>query len=65
MSDVLEYRRRLRWRLHDAADGSYSAISSLNSAVVAAGAHTAYITFFTTDGTTMYTYTNQYNIYKP
>jgi len=50
---------------YDAADGSYSAISSLNSTVVTAGAHTAYITFYSTDGTTMYTYTNQYNIYKP
>ena len=50
---------------YDAADGSYSAISSLNNTVVTAGVHTAYISFYSTSGTTMYTYTNQYNIYKP
>ena len=50
---------------YDAADGSYSAISSINTTVVSAGVHTAYMTFYTTSGTTMYTYTNQYSIYKP
>lgn len=50
---------------YDAADGSYSAISSLNSTVVSAGVHTAYISFYSTSGTTMYTYTNQYSIWKP
>ena len=50
---------------YDAADGSYSAISSINSTVVSAGVHTAYMTFYTSSGTTMYTYTNQYSIYKP
>ena len=50
---------------YDAADGSYSAISSINTTVVSAGVHTAYMTFYTTFGTTMYTYTNQYSIYKP
>ncbi len=50
---------------YDASDGSYSAISSINSTVVSAGVHTAYMSFYSTYGTTMYTYTNQYNIYKP
>jgi hypothetical protein len=50
---------------YDASDGSYSAISSINSTVVSAGVHTAYISFYSTFGTTMYTYTNQYSIYKP
>jgi len=50
---------------YDAADGSYSAISSINNVVVTAGVHTAYMTFYSTDGTTMFTYTNQYSIYKP
>jgi hypothetical protein len=50
---------------YDTADGSYSAISSINNTVVSAGVHTAYMTFYSTSGTTMYTYTNQYSIYKP
>jgi len=50
---------------YDAADGSYSAISSINNVVVSAGVHTAYMTFYSTSGTTMYTYTNLYSIYKP
>jgi hypothetical protein len=50
---------------YDASDGSYSAISSINTTVVSAGVHTAYISFYSTSGTTMYTYTNQYSIYKP
>jgi len=50
---------------YDAADGSYSAISSVNSTVVTPGMHTAYMMFYTTYGTTMYTYTNVYSVYKP
>ena len=50
---------------YDAADGSYSAISSVNTTVVTPGTHTAYISFYSTYGTTMYTYTNVYSIYKP
>ncbi|HEY3975314.1 MAG TPA: hypothetical protein VGM18_20090 [Candidatus Sulfotelmatobacter sp.] len=50
---------------YDAADGSYSAISSINNVVVTPGTHTAYMSFYTTYGTTMYTYTNLYSIYKP
>jgi hypothetical protein len=50
---------------YDAADGSYSAISSINNVVVSSGNHTAFMLFYTTYGTTMYTYTNVYSIYKP
>jgi hypothetical protein len=50
---------------YDTADGSYSAISSINNVVVTAGVHTAYMLFYSTDGTTLYTYTNLYSIYKP
>ena len=50
---------------YDAGDGSYSAISSINTTVVSAGVQTAYMTFYTTSGTTVYTYANQYSIYKP
>jgi|SRR5579859_1751264 len=50
---------------YDASDGSYSAISSINVASVSNGVHTAYMSFYSTFGTTMYTYTNQYTIYKP
>src|ERR1019366_5488196 len=50
---------------YDASDGSYSAISSINVASVTSGVHTAYMSFYTTYGTTMFTYTNVYSIYKP
>jgi hypothetical protein len=49
----------------DSVDDTYSAINSINSAVVGKGNHTASMDFYTTDGTTMYTYTNIYQIYKP
>lgn len=50
---------------YDAADGSYSAISSINETVVSTGTHTVYMSFYSTFGTTMYTYTNVYSVYKP
>jgi hypothetical protein len=51
---------------YDAADGSYSAVSSINSVSgVATGNHTAATLFYTTYGDTVYTFTNQYNVYKP
>lgn len=50
---------------YDASDGSYSAVSSINVASVTSGVHTAYMSFYTTYGTTMFTYTNVYSIYKP
>jgi hypothetical protein len=49
----------------DATDGSYSAINSINTFKVAAGAHSAFMYFYSTDGTTMYTYTNVYRLYRP
>ena len=50
---------------YDTADGSYSAISSINNTVVSSGNHQAFVLFYSTDGTTMYTFTNVYNVYKP
>lgn len=50
---------------YDAADGSYSAISSINNTTVSSGNHTAFMLFYSTSGTTEYTYTNVYSIYKP
>lgn len=51
---------------YDASDGSYSAISSINNVSgIATGNHTSFMLFYTTYGTTMYTFTNQYNVYKP
>ena len=49
----------------DATDGSYSAVNAINNFVVSAGAHTASIDFYTSGGTTMYTYTNVYRLYRP
>lgn len=49
----------------DATDASYSAINSINTFTVGAGAHSAYMYFYSTDGTTMYTYTNVYRLYRP
>jgi hypothetical protein len=51
---------------YDAADGSYSAVSSLNNiAAIPVGNHTAFTLFYSTDGTTLYTFTNNYAVYKP
>ncbi|HTS38269.1 MAG TPA: hypothetical protein VMH04_21525 [Candidatus Solibacter sp.] len=51
---------------YDAADGSYSAINAINNVSgIPTGAHNSSVLFYTTDGTTMYTYTNVYNVYKP
>jgi len=51
---------------YDAADGSYSAIDTIsNVSGVPTGAHNSSVLFYTTYGTTMYTYTNAYNVYKP
>jgi hypothetical protein len=50
---------------YDAADGSYSAISSINDVVVNSGNHNAFMLFYSTDGTTLYTFSNVYNVYKP
>jgi len=51
---------------YDADDGSYSAINSINNiSGVPTGAHNSSVLFYTTDGTTLFTFTNVYNVYKP
>jgi len=51
---------------YDAADGSYSAINSINNvAQIPVGNHTAFMLFYSTFGTSLYTLINQYNVYKP
>jgi len=51
---------------YDASDGSYSAISSINNVSgIPTGNHTAFTLFYSTYGTSVYTFTNQYNVYKP
>jgi len=51
---------------YDSADGSYSAINSINNvAGIPSGNHNSFVLFYTTYGTTMYTFTNQYSVYKP
>jgi hypothetical protein len=50
---------------YDAADGSFSAINSINNVQIPTGNHTAFIVFYSTYGTSLYTFTNQYNVYKP
>jgi hypothetical protein len=51
---------------YDAADGSYSAVSSINEVSgLTVGNHTAQTLFYTTYGTTLYTFTNNYSVYKP
>jgi hypothetical protein len=49
----------------DATDGTYSAVNAINTWQVSAGAHSAFMYFYTVDGTTMYTYTNVYRLYRP
>jgi len=50
---------------YDAADGSYSAVSAINNTTVTPGTHIAWMAFYSTYGTTMYTYTNVYTVTKP
>jgi hypothetical protein len=51
---------------YDAADGSYSAISAINNVSgIPVGNHQSFMLFYSTYGTTLYTFTNQYNVYKP
>lgn len=51
---------------YDASDGSYSAINSINNVSgIASGNHSSFMLFYTTYGTTMYTFTNVYSVYKP
>jgi len=51
---------------YDASDGSYSAVTATNNVSgVASGNHQSFVLFYTTYGTTMYTFTNVYSVYKP
>jgi hypothetical protein len=51
---------------YDAADGSYSAVSAITSvSALTVGNHTAFGLFYSTDGTTLFTFTNQYSVFKP
>lgn len=51
---------------YDAADGSYSSVNAINNVSgIPAGNHTAFMLIYSTDGTSLYTFTNQYNVYKP
>jgi hypothetical protein len=51
---------------YDAADGSYSAMNAINNiSGLSVGNHTAFMLLYSTYGTTLYTFTNNYNVYKP
>jgi len=51
---------------YDAADGSFSGISTINNvSAIPVGNHTAFTLLYSTDGTALYTFSNQYNVYKP
>lgn len=51
---------------YDAADGSFSSVNAINNiSGIAVGNHQAFMVFYSTDGTSLYTFTNQYNVYKP
>lgn len=50
---------------YEAVDGSYSAVNAINNTVVNSGNHSAFMLFYSTYGTTLYTFTNVYNVYKP
>ena len=49
----------------DATDDTYSAVNAINTFTVGSGAHSAFMYFYSVDGTTMYTYTNVYRLYRP
>lgn len=50
----------------DNADGTYSAVNAINSVNnIAVGNHTAFMLFYSYYGDDFFTYTNQYNVYKP
>lgn len=51
---------------YDAADGSFSSVNAINNvASIPVGNHSAFMLFYSTYGTSLYTFTNQYNVYKP
>jgi hypothetical protein len=51
---------------YDASDGSFSAMTATNNiSGIAVGNHTAFMLLYSTDGTALYTFTNNYSVYKP
>jgi hypothetical protein len=51
---------------YDASDGSFSSVNAINNINgIAAGNHNSFMLFYSTDGTSLFTFTNQYNVYKP
>jgi hypothetical protein len=51
---------------YDASDGSFSSVNAINNInSIAVGNHQAFMLFYTTYGDSLYTFTNQYNVYKP
>jgi len=51
---------------YDAADGSYSAMNATNNiSGLGVGSHNAAMLLYSTSGTTLYTFTNNYAVYKP
>ena len=51
---------------YDASDGSFSAMTATNNiSGIGVGNHTSEMLLYTTYGTTMYTFTNVYSVYKP
>jgi hypothetical protein len=51
---------------YDASDGSFSAMNATNNiSGISVGNHTAFMLLYSTYGTALYTYTNNYSVYKP
>jgi len=51
---------------YDASDGSFSAMNAINNVSgIPAGNHSSFMLLYSTSGTYLYTFTNQYNVYKP
>ncbi len=51
---------------YDASDGSYSAMTATNNVSgLGVGNHSAAMLLYSTYGTTLYTFTNNYSVYKP
>jgi hypothetical protein len=51
---------------YDASDGSFSSVNAINNVNnIAVGNHQAFMLFYTSYGDSLYTFTNQYNVYKP
>ncbi len=51
---------------YDAADGSFSGVSTINTVSgIPTGNHNSFTLFYSSYGTALYTFANQYNVYKP